>query len=309
MLSVLKNKLKPLIPQSVVRKIRYIYIIKKQKKCQSELNWIVRDLSNDLLLDFKPLKKIDNQKIIWQYWAQGFDSSSMPDLIKISLKSVEIHTSEYTLFRLSDENLNEFIEIPSWLREKMSLMSKAHFSDLLRCVILSLYGGLWLDAAVFLTGNIPHYIIKDNFFIYRRDELEKNKRFWENTFAYYFGYSSEFSVKSLIGIMYSKKGDTVISDFATMLLTFWKNYNNSPDYFFFQLLIEEYFKIYPDKLPRIVNDTIPHLLRQYVNEFPVPGYSLTDILSKTTIHSLNYKSNVACKNLLSLFPEYKKYLN
>lgn len=169
-------------------------------------------------------------------------------------------------------------------------------------------GGVWLDAAIFMSGDIPKYIVKDDFFMYRRDELEKNKLFWESTFAYYFGYSPDFLVKSLIGIMYAKKGNNVVSDFATMLLTFWKNYDYAPDYFFFQILIEDYFKKHPESLPIIINDTIPHLLRQYVNEMPAPDYSVSDILKETTIHSLNYKNDVCCKNLLFLFPEYGKYL-
>lgn len=309
MVSKLKTILKLLIPQFVVRRVRYFYIIKKQKKCLLELNWVVEGVSNQLLSEIKPKKRLDDKNKVWQYWAQGFDSSNMPDLVKVCLKSVEKHTSGYTLIRLSDENLNEYIEIPKWLKNKMSIMSKAHFSDLLRCVILSLYGGVWLDAAIFMTGSIPQYIVKDGFFMYRRDELEKHKFYWENTFAFYFGYSSEFSVRSLIGIIYAQKRNTVITDFATMLLTFWKNYDCPPDYFFFQILIEEYFKKYPKSLPIIVNDTIPHLLRQYVNEMPAPDYSVTDILRKTTLHSLNYKNDVSCKNLLSLFPEYKKYLN
>lgn len=309
MVNNLKKILKLLVPQFVVRRIRYVYIIKKQKRCQTELKWLVERVSDQLLSEIKPQKSLDNTQKVWQYWAQGFDSSNMPDLVKVCLNSVEKHTSGYTLIRLSDENLNEYLEIPEWLKNKMSIMSKAHFSDLLRCVILSLYGGVWLDAAIFMTGSIPQYIVKDGFFMYRRDELEKHKFYWENTFAFYFGYSSEFSVRSLIGIMYAQKRNTVITDFATMLLTFWKNYDCPPDYFFFQILIEEYFKKYPKSLPIIVNDTIPHLLRQYVNEMPAPDYSVTDILRKTTLHSLNYKNDVSCKNLLSLFPEYKKYLN
>lgn len=309
MVNNLKKILKLLVPQFVVRRIRYVYIIKKQKRCQTELKWLVERVSDQLLSEIKPQKSLDNTQKVWQYWAQGFDSSNMPDLVKVCLNSVEKHTSGYTLIRLSDENLNEYLEIPEWLKNKMSIMSKAHFSDLLRCVILSLYGGVWLDAAIFMTGSIPQYIVKDGFFMYRRDELETHKSYWENTFAFYFGYSSEFSVRSLIGIMYAQKRNTVITDFATMLLTFWKNYDCPPDYFFFQILIEEYFKKYPKSLPIIVNDTIPHLLRQCVNEMPAPDYSVTDILRKTTMHSLNYKNDVSCKNLLSLFPEYKKYLN
>lgn len=304
-----KNIVKLIIPKFIIRRIRAAYIIKKQKKCLSELKWIVESLSDKLLTEFKPVKELDDKRIIWQYWAQGFDSSEMPSLIKLCLKSVETHTEDYTLIRISDENIYEYIMIPDWLKEKMKIMSKAHFSDLLRCIILSLYGGMWLDAAVFLSGNIPEEITKDEFFMYRRDDHERHKNFWENTFAYYFGYSSEFSVKSLIGIMYSQREGRVVSDFATMLLTFWKNYDYAPNYFFFQILIEEYFRKHPESLPIIINDTIPHLLRQYINEFPAPGYSVSDILKKTTIHSLNYKSNVAYRNLLNLFPEYKKYLS
>lgn len=309
MLSSLKMTLKYILPQFIIRKIRYASIIRKQKKCLAELNWIVENISRDLLAEIKPQKKIDNKKIIWQYWAQGFDSSNVPDLLKVCFKSVELHSQDYTVIRISDDNVNEFIEFPEWMKDKMPKMSKAHFSDLLRCVILSFYGGVWLDAAVFMSGDIPEYVLKDDFFMYRRDNHEKYKSFWENTFAYYFGYSSEFAVRSLIGIMYSSKDGAVVSDFATMLLTFWKNYDCSPDYFFFQILIEEYFRKYPELQPRLVNDTIPHLLRQYINEKPAPSYSFTEIMQETTIHSLNYKSNVACKNLLMLFPEYKKYLN
>lgn len=72
--------------------------------------------------------------------------------------------------RLLKEFLNEWIEMPCWLYKKKTIMSKAHFADLLRCMLLSLYGGLWLDASVFLTGEIPEYIFKENFFMYRRDD-------------------------------------------------------------------------------------------------------------------------------------------
>ena len=142
MVSKLKKILKQLIPQFVIRRIRYVYIIKKQKKCQTELNWLVESVSNQFLSEIKPLKKFDNHKIVWQYWAQGIDSSNIPDLVKVCFKSVEMHTSGYTLIRLSDENLNEYLDFPDWLKDKMSVMSRAHFSDLLRCVILSLYGGV-----------------------------------------------------------------------------------------------------------------------------------------------------------------------
>lgn len=305
--------LKNFIPQALLRKLRFARIIYMQKKCATDLNWLMDGEYSHCLSDIKPLKKIPcDKKIIWQYWAQGVNSSSMPDLVKICMNSVVKYAevAGYTLYRISDENLDEYLEMPNWLKSKKeSVMSNAHFADLLRCVLLSVYGGLWLDASVFLTGDIPEYIFNKDFFIYRRDDSEKNKRYWQDTFAYYFGWQPDFSVKSLIGIMYANKNNETISDFASMLLMFWKCNNCAPDYFFFQILMEEYFQRHPELMPEIVNDTIPHLLRQYINENPAPNYSFSDILQKTTVHSLNYKNDVACKNLLALFPEYKKCLN
>ena len=109
--------------------------------------------------------------------------------------------------------------------------------------------------------------------------------------------------------MYASKGNKAIEDLASLQLSYWKNNAQSPNYFFIQILIELYFRRYPQYRPKVVNDTIPHLLRQYINENPAPNYSFSDILQKTTVHSLNYKNDVACKNLLALFPEYRKCLN
>lgn len=308
----LKKILKKSIPYSLLRKVRFDRIIKRQHHCLKSLTYLVNNFDPKIFEGIYAKKTALNDKpIIWQYWAQGMNYKGTPDLVKICLKSIEEHAENYTLIRISDETVEEYIHIPVWLREKTAKMSKAHFSDLLRCILLSLYGGLWLDASVFLTGEIPQYIFKNNLFLYRRDDSELDKKYWESTFAYYFGWQPDFLVRTLIGIMYAKKdttGQKVASDFACMLLTYWKNNDQAIDYFFFQIMIEEYFKQNPEMMPETVNDTIPHLLRQYINEKPVPGYSFENIVHQTTLHSLNYKSDVACKNLLALFPKYSECL-
>lgn len=300
-----KRTLKHLIPHTFWRCIRHELIVRRQHHNQRLLGRIVDKFDDSLLAEVKPLKQLPDNKIIWQYWAQGFESSSMPSLINVCLQSVDKYTQDFILIRISEENINDYIEIPAWLLEKKRHMSKAHFADLLRCILLSCYGGLWLDAATFLTGHIPSYIYSSEFFMYQRDDEERYKKYWEGTFAYYWGWSSKFLVRALIGIMYAEKGNKTISDLASVLLTFWKNNTSAPDYFFFQIMIETYFRKNPGARPAIVNDTIPHLLRQYINGYPVPGYSLSDILQKTTVHSLNYKNEGACGNLSAIFPEYK----
>ncbi len=300
------NKIRQLIPDALWRRIRYALIIRNHKRCQRELNSLIEQTDNELLSEIKPLKKLPDDKIvIWQYWAQGLDSKSMPQLINICFQSVEKYSQDYTLIRVSDENINEFLEFPDWLKEKVQHLTRALFSDLLRCLLLSKYGGLWLDATTFLTGAPPSYLFGSDLFMYQRDDSELNKEFWENTFAYYWSWSPKFLVKALTGIMYASKGNKAIEDLASLQLSYWKSNMQSPNYFFIQILIELYYRKYPQYRPKIVNDTIPHLLRQYINECPVPGYSIDDILRKTTLHSLNYKNSKAFENLLALFPEYK----
>lgn len=305
-----KDIIKKFIPKRLWRRVRLNGILKKHHAYFKKLDYLTEDINDDLLPQIKALQHYpENQKIIWQYWAQGLESDSIPDLVRVCLKSVERYASDFTIIRISDKNISKYIEIPGWLSQKKAIISKAHFADLLRCVLLSKYGGLWLDASVFLTGDIPSYILNSVFFMYRRDDSEKYKEYWQDTFAYYWGWSPNFMVKTLIGIMYAKKGNKTIADFASILLNFWKKYDTAPDYFFFQILIEAYLKKYPESVLTSISDTIPHLLRQYINENPAPNYSFSDILQKTTVHSLNYKNDVACKNLLALFPEYRKCLN
>ena len=300
------NKIRQLIPDALWCRIRYALIIRNHKRCQRELNSLIEQTDNELLSEVKPLKKLpDDKVVIWQYWAQGLDSKSMPQLINICFQSVEKYSQDYTLIRVSDENINEFLEFPDWLKEKVQHLTRALFSDLLRCLLLSKYGGLWLDATTFLTGVPPSYLFGSDLFMYQRDDSELNKEFWENTFAYYWSWSPNFLVKALTGIMYASKGSKVVEDLASLQLSYWKSNTQSPNYFFIQILIELYFRKHPQYRPKIVNDTIPHLLRQYINECPVPGYSIDDILRKTTLHSLNYKNSKAFENLLALFPEYK----
>ncbi len=305
-MTIHKQIMKYMVPNLIWNWLRRIKIIWKHGQCQQELNEIFKTVDDRLLSEIKPLKQLpDSKKIIWQYWAQGFDSSSMPYLVNMCFQSVNEHTSNFLLIRISDENIKEYIEIPRWLAEKRCHISKAHFADLLRCVLLSKYGGLWLDATTFLTGNVPSYIYDTDFFMYQRDNAEENKKYWKKTFAYYWGWSPRFMVRTLIGIIYAEKGNKTISDMAVLLLTFWKSRNSVPDYFFFQILIEMYFKKNPEARPTVVNDTVPHLLRQYINGCPVPGLSLADIFNRTTIHSLNYKNEAALSRLSAIFPEYK----
>ena len=229
-------------------------------------------------------KQFATDRIIWQYWAQGYEN--VPPVVRKCLDSVERFSEGYTIIRLTDKNLSEYLDIPRFVQDKRARFSTAFFSDLLRLMLLKTYGGIWLDATVFLSGSIPEDIARAPFFVYRRDPKEPNIKYWRNTYAYYFGWTKGFRVNMLSSVIVARKDGITISDMCDMLLLWWRDHDNVPDYFFFQIL----FDTYPLKedFP-LVSDTLPHYLQQSINDPTFDLMSREDILAKIPIHKLTYK--------------------
>ena len=117
--------------------------------------------------DVKPKKDLGSERIIWQYWAQGYDQ--VPEVVRQCLDSVDRWAADYTIIRLSDANVSEYLDIPAFVQQKRAVFSVAHFADLLRLMLLKAYGGVWLDATVFLSGPIPGEYAGQDVFFFRRD--------------------------------------------------------------------------------------------------------------------------------------------
>ena len=231
-----------------------------------------------------PKKQFDTDRIIWQYWAQGYDN--VPQVVRECLDSVDKFAGDYTTVRLTDNNLADYLDIPEFVQEKRPSFSRAFFSDLLRLMLLKSYGGVWLDATILLSGRIPEDYLSLPFFIFRRDPHEPDKKYWRNTYAYYFGWAKGFRVNMLSSIMIAKKGSSTASDLCDYLLLWWKEHTDLPDYFFLQILYDVYEA--KESFP-IVSDTIPHYYQQSIND---PRFSLMrkeDIPRNIPIHKLTYK--------------------
>lgn len=234
-------------------------------------------------------KDLKTEKIIWQYWAQGFDN--VPSVVQECLGSVDRWKGEYTVIRLHNGNISDYLAFPEYIQAARQYMSTAYFSDLLRICLLSVYGGLWLDATVLLSGPIPEYISSEEYFLYQRDPVEKNKTYWENAYAYYFGWAKGYRVNMLSSIFYSKKNGELVKSLCGVMLYYWKLGNTKiPDYFFLQILydvlVNNPFNI---TKCRVISDCKPHFLQQYLND---PAFNLAtkeEILRSTSLHKLTYK--------------------
>ena len=104
--------------------------------------------------DFNPVQPAEEpiyRDRIWVCWWQGLDTA--PEVIKKCVDSVIRNAGSHTVTVITEENYREFANIPAWVEEKFrrGIISRTHFSDILRLSLLARHGGMWLDATFFCT--------------------------------------------------------------------------------------------------------------------------------------------------------------
>ncbi|HFK5546687.1 TPA: capsular polysaccharide synthesis protein [Elizabethkingia anophelis] len=269
-------------------------ILKKHQQVAGFWDPIIKEYEKGKIekYNLKAKKEFSDNKIIWQYWGQGYDADKIPEVVKICFESVDKYKGDYTVVRLSDDNLNDYIDLPEFVlnKKESAVFNKTFFSDLLRLALLKTYGGVWLDATVLLTGNLPQYFTEQNYFVYQRDPNEPYKSYWESSYAYYWGWNPNFKVRMLNSIFFAKKESIMISTLFDLMLYYWKNQKEIIDYFFFQILYDQLINgmLINEKCP-VISDTIPHIIQTKLNgEYNYATYE--DAIKKSNIHKLTYKN-------------------
>ena len=110
-----------------------------------------------------------NETTIWQYWEQGVEN--MPDIAKACVNSVEKHKNGCKHIILDKESVKEYVKIPDiiWKLNKKGVIKSAHLSDVVRTYLLCEYGGVWIDATVLLTDDLPEFITSAELFVFQND--------------------------------------------------------------------------------------------------------------------------------------------
>lgn len=238
--------------------------------------------------ELNPLKpELVGQPIIWQYWGQGLDDE-LPELIRYCFASVDKHKGEYRVIRLSDNSLGEYLQLPDIVAERLQQgegYTRTFFSDLLRVALLATYGGIWLDATIYLSDELPEYVHRGDFFAYQRSEQEplSVQRDFRSSYYAYWGWQPEFEVRMLNAFLVSKPQSPLALDLYSLLLAYWQEEESVKDYFFFQVLFNLLAKDRHAYIQQeVVSDCLPHLL----------GLSLCDTTSSTPPN--RYSSIQAC---------------
>ena len=118
---------------------------------------------------------------IWVFWGQG--KENMPTLVAACYKQLTKHNEGVTL--ITNENIKEYIDLPQTVLDKVNSgrISWAYFSDIVRNTLLANYGGLWLDATVWVPGKLPMDRLMEYSFFSPAEVLKADSRtirFWSN---------------------------------------------------------------------------------------------------------------------------------
>lgn len=157
------------------------------------------------------------QKRIWTMWNQGMEEA--PDIVKMCYKSMQKYKPEDAeLIVITDDNYQEYVSIPDYIIEKYKkgIITRTHFSDILRVELLRKYGGLWLDATVLVTQPIEWGIIDTPFYSISGHGLDLLP-FSENKWALF--------------TLGSYSNSIVLESLHELLFSYWKDHSQMIDYY------------------------------------------------------------------------------
>ena len=239
------------------------------KKLRKQYQDVLKSFSYD-----KVSIKDDKSNKVWVCWFQGMDNA--PPIVKKCVQSISEQVGNENLTIITMDNIEDYVTLPKYIVEKWKkgIISNTHLSDILRLELLINYGGLWLDATTFVTGEIPKYIYDNDLFMYRLSDAN-DKAIRYNTW-----------------LIYATKNNRVLKMVRDLLYEYWKRENRLKEYFLIHLFITLVLEKYPDDFNTMfrISDSDSNIL--YLNYFNEPYCEETysNIVKTTSIHKLTYKN-------------------
>ena len=192
---------------------------------------------------------------IWVCWLQG--EENMPLIPQLCLQSIRKHAGRHKVIVLTIDNYKEYVKIPNTLIEMYSAgkIKPAHFTDILRINLLAQQGGLWLDATMLVTKDVPQEIFEYPFFSIKTENRG------------YFVSQCRWAVFCLG----TQKGNPLFTHLASLFEQYITKTDIFVDYFLFDNFIDMLYKRNPmireqiDSLPfnnPCVHDIAPLLCKQ-----------------------------------------------
>lgn len=253
-----------------------------ERRIDITLNYITKNYGDCVNIEpEESLPPIEKECPVWTCWWQGEESA--PDIIKACIQSIREHCGNHLVHVITWENYSQYVEIPEVVmkRYKNGEIMSAHMADLLRCKLLTQYGGIWCDATIFMTEDLnasmfdySFYTIKHGLENWRQLELEPSKCYWR---IFFMGTGKNNPIVRTCGDILER----MLSE-KKPLINYW-----TMDYIF--LMLYRQYPIIKNMLDAVpYNNENPYLLEKNLGQ-PYSEQLWKDICNKQSIHKLSWK--------------------
>ena len=220
----------------------------------------------------------DGNAPIWSVWWQGEDNA--PEVVKMCFASINACKGAHPFRIITSENYREYIDLPEAIIRKFQAGTIRHsfFSDILRVYLLYHYGGLWLDATILVTGDIPEEIFVREFFSIK---MGHNPNSYAVTMERWASFCQA-----------AHKGSMLCGFALDMHIEYWKNQNVPVDY----ILIDYFYALAYEEFPecRKLLDSVPVNNRDTEKLMPVLNHKwdsvkFEELSASTRFFKLSHK--------------------
>ncbi|MEW9077467.1 capsular polysaccharide synthesis protein [Terrisporobacter glycolicus] len=204
-----------------LKKINKWSVNEKHKLILNYLSINYADIINKYKSEEESAEYLDKQNI-WVCWLQG--EKNAPQLVKNCIDSIRCHSNGHEVIIISRDNFSRYIDIPNYILDKYDkgIISHAHFSDIIRMSLLCAHGGIWIDATVFCSKDLPHSIFEKTFFSCKGPFVETD-------------YISGMQWTSFI--LGGKRNSLLYRYILDFYFQYWKNEDYAIDYLFMDYMI------------------------------------------------------------------------
>ena len=224
-------------------------------------------------------------KIIWTMWQQG--EEKMPETVRSSMKTIKNFAKRNgcEFHMLTDENLVDFIDIPTDIIEKYGRkeLTAAHYSDIIRFSLLNQYGGIWMDATLYVSPYATLEMFEGEFFSLNHPPIMPEKL--ERAIG-------DFKWSGFL--LAGKKEKSYFKHIRDLYIYFIRKYPVFIHYLMMDyFILSEYelndeFKALVDELPVLAPAERVWFLRDNANEI-FDKHEWEEVLKKTPIMKTTYK--------------------
>lgn len=241
------------------------------------------------------------ERIIWQFWWQGLENA--PPLVKRCLDSVRRHAQGWKVVVVNEQNVAQYVDIPSFIIEKhqQGVITHTHFSDYLRVKLLQRHGGVWIDATVLLTDDIPADILMAKSFAFKTslwasmEDIPEPESFLPTIQTAGSGRIGGGECACSSWFLASSRDSALMTVAAQALEWYWRDALRIVDYFILHFLVS--YAISANKfcraeftaMPTRINVKPHMLLFKLLEPFDAEQWRL--VRKNSCIHKLSYKGN------------------